>query len=226
MKLALALATAGFLAAAAPSPLETARDRQDRPALQKLVAESTAAAAQAPNDAEAQYRAALTCSYLAEVMIEQHERKPARQIAEQGIKAAEKAVALKPASAEYYRILGTLYGQAITDVMSGLSYGGKAKDALAKAMERAPKSSGVWVAHGVGNYYLPAQLGGGAPQATADFRKAIELDPKNPEAYLWLGVSLRKENKDAEARQAFTKALELNPNRVWIKQQLDKTPAK
>ena len=71
-----------------------------------------------------------------------------------------------------------------------------------------------------------AQLGGGAQQASADFRKAIELDPKNPEAYLWLGVSLRKENKDAEARQALTKALELNPNRVWVKQQLDKTPAK
>jgi tetratricopeptide (TPR) repeat protein len=226
MKLALALATAGLLAAAAPSPLESARDRQDRASLQKFVADSTAAAAQAPNDADAQYRAALACSYLAEVMIEQHERKPARQIAEQGIKPAEKAVALKPTSAEHYRLLGTLYGQAITDLMSGLSYGAKAKDALAKAMERAPKSSGVWVAHGVGNYYLPTQLGGGAPQASSDFRKAIELDPKNSEAYLWLGVSLRKENKDAEARQALAKALELNPNRVWVKQQLDKTPAK
>jgi Flp pilus assembly protein TadD len=41
-----------------------------------------------------------------------------------------------------------------------------------------------------------------------------------------LGLSLRKENRDAEARQAFTKSLELNPNRVWAKQQLEKTPAK
>ena len=31
--------------------------------------------------------------------------------------------------------------------------------------------------------------------------------------------------KNAEARQAFQKGLELDPNRVWIKQQLDKTPA-
>ena len=57
-------------------------------------------------------------------------------------------------------------------------------------------------------------------------QKAIELDPRNSEAHLWLGVSLRKENKEAEARQAFAKALELNPNRVWAKQQLDKTPGK
>ena len=57
-------------------------------------------------------------------------------------------------------------------------------------------------------------------------RAAIQLDPNNAEAYLWLGLSLRKQNKPVEARQAFAKSLELNPNRVWVKQQLDKTPAK
>jgi len=73
---------------------------------------------------------------------------------------------------------------------------------------------------------LPAMLGGGFKLASDDFRKAIELDPKNAEAYLWLGLSLRKENKEAEARQAFTKSLELNPNRFWTRQQLAKTPEK
>ena len=74
--------------------------------------------------------------------------------------------------------------------------------------------------------YVPTQLGGGAKLSIPDFQKAIELDPGNAEAYLWLGLSLRKENRDAEARQAFAKSLELNPNRVWAKQQLEKTPAK
>src|ERR1017187_8664830 len=55
--------------------------------------------------------------------------------------------------------------------------------------------------------------------ASYDVRKAIQLDSKNAEAYLWLGLSLRKENKEAEARQAFTKSLELNPNRFWTRQQ-------
>jgi tetratricopeptide (TPR) repeat protein len=220
------LLMAGLLAAPAPSPLELARDQQDRVALEKIVNEYSAAAAKAPNDAEQQYRAALACSYLAEVNIEQHDRKRGHQAAEQGIKAAEKAVALKPDAAEYYRVLGTLYGQAITDVISGLSYGPRAKDAVNKAVEKAPKSAAVYVARGVGNYYLPAQLGGGAKLAIADFQKAIAIDPKNAEAYLWLGLSLRKENQDADARRAFAKSLELNPNRVWAKQQLDKTPAK
>jgi tetratricopeptide (TPR) repeat protein len=222
----LAIFIAAFMAAAAPSPLEVARDKQDRAALTELAAQAGGAAAKAPNDAEAQYRAALANCYLAEVAIELRDRKAGRQIAEQGIRFAEKTVALKPGNAEYYRLLGTLYGQAVTDIMSGLTYGPKAKDAINKAVEKAPRSSLMYVARGVGNYYVPAQLGGGAKLSIPDFQKAIELDAGNAEAWLWLGLSLRKENRDAEARQAFAKSLELNPNRVWAKQQLEKTPAK
>src|SRR6478672_10498045 len=103
----LAIFIAALMAAAAPSPLEVARDKQDRPALTELATQASAAA-ETPNDAEAQYRAALANSYLAEVAIELRDRKAGRQIAEQGMKFAERAVALKPANAEYYRLLGTL----------------------------------------------------------------------------------------------------------------------
>src|SRR5262250_788753 len=132
----LAIVLAAFFAAPAPSPLESARDRQDRTALEKLAGDAAGAAAKASGDAEAQYRAALSYSYLAEVEIELRDRKAGRQSAEQGIEAAKKALALKPDNAEYYRVLGTLYGQAVTDVMSGLSYGPKAKDAINKAVEK------------------------------------------------------------------------------------------
>ena len=40
------------------------------------------------------------------------------------------------------------------------------------------------------------------------------------------GSALRDEHDNAGARQAISKSLELNPNRVWAKQQLEKTPAK
>jgi tetratricopeptide (TPR) repeat protein len=221
-----ALVLAAFMAAPPPSPMETARNQQDRTVLEKLAGEASAVAGKSPNDAEAQYRSALAYSYLAEVQIELHDRKAGRAAAEQGIKAAERAVALKPDNAEYYRVLGTLYGQGITDVMSGLSYGPKAKTAINKAVDKAPKSAVMYVARGVGNYYLPSQLGGGPQVAIPDFQKAIELDSKNAEAYLWLGLSLRKEKREEEARKAFQKSLELNPTRVWAKQQLNKTPAK
>jgi tetratricopeptide (TPR) repeat protein len=218
----LVLLLAGFMVVTS-TPMETARDAEDRPALEKIANEYSAAATKAPNDPDAQYRGALALSYLAEIEIEQRDRKGGQQAAERGMKFGERAISLKP-DAEYYRVLGTLYGQAIIDLPSGLNYGPKAKEAINKAVEKAPKSSTVYVARGVGNYYLPAMLGGGPKLASDDFRKAIQLDPKNAEAYLWLGLSLRKENKDAEARQAFTKSLELNPNRFWTRQQLAKMP--
>src|ERR1039457_5129233 len=99
------LLLAGFMAVA-PSPLETARDAEDRPALEKIVADYSVAAAKAPKDAEAQYRGALACSYLAEIAIEQRDRKLGQQTAERGMAFGERAITLKPEPAEYYRVLG------------------------------------------------------------------------------------------------------------------------
>jgi tetratricopeptide (TPR) repeat protein len=218
------LLIAGFFAAG-PSALETARDAQDRPALQRIAAEYAAAADKAQSDAEAQYRAALAASYLAEVALEVKDKKLAEDAAERGIKPAERAVSLK-GDARYYVVLGTLYGQVVpANVLMGLSYGKKCKEAIQKAIEKDSRLASAYEARGVGNYYLPQALGGGYELAANDFRKSIELEPKRAESYLWLGLSLRHQNKNAEARQAFQKSLELDPNRVWVKQQLDKTPA-
>ncbi len=211
--------------AAVAGDLEAARDRQDRAALTKMAADLAGAADKAQSDAAAQYRAALASSYLAEVSLELKDKQNAQRAAEAGIQMAERAVALKPSNAEYHRVLGTLCGQVVpASPLAGLSYGKRARDAVAKAIELNPKSSEAYLARGIGNYYLPAALGGGVDLALADFRKAIELDPKSADAYLWLGLSLRKGKSNADARKAFTKALEINPNRVWIKQQLEKTP--
>jgi tetratricopeptide (TPR) repeat protein len=219
------LLMAAFFVAANPA-LETARDLQDRPALEKFAADSAAVAEKAPNDAEAQFHAALAASYLAEVALELRDKKLAEEAAERGIKPAEHAIALKPDVAAYYVVLGTLYGQVVpANLLAGLSYGKKSKDAIQKAVEKDPKLAAAYEARGVGNYYLPSALGGGFDLAIADFRKSIELDPRSAASYLWLGLSLRKQNKNAEARQAFQKSLELDPRRVWTKQQLDKTPA-
>lgn len=210
----------------APNGLETARNAQDRASLEKIVAELSALAQKAPNNAEAQYRVALASSYLAEVALELRDKGQAQRAAEAGIRAAERALQLKPDVADYHRVLGTLCGQVIpANVFAGLSYGKRARDAIGKALERDPKSSKAYLARGVGNYYVPPALGGGGDAAIADFQKAIELDPNSADAYLWLGLGLRKVHRNAEARKAFTRSLELNPNRIWTKQQLEKTPA-
>ncbi len=207
------------------SDLIKARDRQDKAALEKMVGDLKPGADKDPKDAVAQYRLALAESYSAEVAIETHDKPAAKNAAQAGIEAAERAVALKPDSSEYQRTLGTLCGQMISGMgLAGLKYGKCALTAVNKAIELDPKSSINYLSHGVGNYYLPAALGGGYDLAIKDFRKAIELDSKNADAYLWLGVALRKVNQPDEAHKAIVKSLELNPNRMWAKQQLDKTP--
>jgi len=211
---------------ATPGAIENARDRQDRAALQNQIAELSAEAQKAPRDAAAQYRLALASSYLAEVALELHDKSQAEHIAESGIHAAERAIELDSHNSEYYRVLGTLCGQVVpANLLAGFSYGKRAREAIGKALELDPKSPQAYLARGVGNYYLPEALGGGPAVAIPDFRKAIELDPKSAEAYLWLGLAERKDHHNGEARSAFSRALELDPNRVWIKEQLEKTPA-
>ncbi len=214
------------VAIAGDSPtLIKARDQQDRAALDKILNDRRAAAAKQPNDAAAQYGLALAASYSAEVATEFRDKNATRNLAQTGIDAAERAVSLQPDSAENQRILGTLCGQIISgNTLSAIKYGKCALEAVNKAIELDPKSSINYVSHGVGNYYLPPALGGGIDLAIKDFRKAIDLDARNADAWLWLGIALRRGNQPEEGRKAIAKSLELNPNRLWARQQLDKTP--
>jgi tetratricopeptide (TPR) repeat protein len=206
--------------------LEEARNKQDRAALEKIAAALAGAAEKQPQNAEAQYRLAEAESYLAEVALEVRDKVGAKTAAETGIRAAERAVALKPKVAEYHRVLGTLCGQIIpSNVLLALRYGPCAREAIDKAVELDPKSSKAYLSRGVGNYYLPPAFGGGVEAAIRDFEKATQLDPGSADAHLWLGIALRKARRNAEARKALARSLELNPQRIWAKQQLEKTPA-
>jgi Tfp pilus assembly protein PilF len=72
---------------------------------------------------------------------------------------------------------------------------------------------------------LPANFGGGPENAMKDFRQAIALDPKSADAYLWMGIALKKQHQNAQAREALAKSLQLDPDRAWTRDQLEKTPA-
>jgi tetratricopeptide (TPR) repeat protein len=215
----------GFALAA--DNLELMRDKQDRGGLAQAAASLVATAEKNPGDADGWYRAAIAQVYISEVAMELGDKPGSQHGAEDGVKLIDKALAIKSNNADYYRVLGTLCGQVIpaNPIMGALSYGKRAKDALDKAVEMDPKSAPAFVAHGVGYYYLPPSFGGGPENAIRDFKQAINLDPKSADAYLWMGVAYRKLHQNPQAREAFTKALQYAPARVWAKEQLDKTPA-
>lgn len=219
--------TLSLLVLAAPLQLERARDRQDLDQLRAAVTSLSEVAAKAPADAGAQYRLALASSYLAETALELGDRGAAVKFAEAAIPAAQRAVSLDGSVSEHHRVLGVLCGQVIPgNALMAVKYARCASSSLQRAIELAPDAYQNYLSRGIGYYYLPPAFGGGVEPAMKDFRKAIQLNPKSADAYLWLGVALRKAGRNSEARQAIAKSLELNPNRVWAKQQLAKTPAK
>lgn len=227
MRILLPLLIASCLAAELPADLRKARDAQDRPALDRLAAAAGSAAQAKPNDANALYAAAQAQLIRAQVAMELRDKNAARSAAEEGIRSAEKAVALKPNSGEYHRILGTLCGQVIpANVLAGMKYGRCAMDEVNKAVDLAPNAAEGYLSRAVGNYYLPASFGGGPDLALKDIDKALQLDAKDADVWLWKGIILRKLNRNPEARQALQKSLALHPARVWAKQQLEKTPEK
>jgi len=225
--LLFSLAASGLFAADANSELTAARDHQDLPALTALVSKYQQAVDARPQCNDCLYKLALANSYAAEVTMELRDKRKSEAFAEAGMGTAQKLTAAAANNAEYHRLLGELCGQVIpaNPIFGALKYGQCAKDEIDKAIQLDGKLALAYVSRGVGNYYLPSSMGGGLDIALKDFDKALAIDPKLTDAYLWKGVTLRKANKNADARQAFQKALELNPQRVWTKQQLDKTPA-
>jgi Flp pilus assembly protein TadD len=195
--------------------LMKARDAQDRQALEKQI--HTLQGSAKPQDPSSLYRLALAQSTLAEVAQELRDKVAAKGAAEGGMDPIKKAIALKPDNAEYHRLPA--------NGLAGLKDGKCAQDEVTQALKLNPNLADAHLARGVGNYYLPPSFGGGVELAIKDFEKAIQLNPKFSEAYLWLGVALRKANRNVDARKAFQKSLDLNPNRLWAKQQLEKTPA-
>lgn len=223
-----ALATAAAASGVTAADLQKARDQQNLGALDSMIAQLKHAADAASQSAELQYRLALGYSYAAEVAMELHDRKKSESYAEAGMPPARRAVDENTGNAEYHRLLGEMCGQVIpaSPLLGTLKYGPCAKEEIDKAIQLDGKLALAYVSRGVGNYYLPSSMGGGIDLALKDFNKAIELDPNLADAYLWKAVTLRKANRDLEARQAFQRALQLDPDRIWAKEQLGKTPAR
>lgn len=202
------------------SEMRRARNRQDRAALDQLIGKLK-------GQSDGNYDLALAYSYAAEVAMEQRDKRKAQDYAESGIPIAQKAIEQNPNDAKAHRVLGELCAQVIpaNPLLGGLKYGQCARDEVNKAIQLDGKSALAYLSRGVGNYYLPASFGGGVEPALKDLDKAIALDPKLSEAYLWKGIALRKANRNAEAHQSIAKAVQLSPDWIWAKEQLEKTPA-
>jgi tetratricopeptide (TPR) repeat protein len=153
-----------------------------------------------------------------------------RPLLEQADSLLERSAAKLPL-AETYALRSSVLGQLINNPLRGMTLGPRSSSAMDRALELAPRNPRVWLLRGIGAMFTPAMFGGGVDKAEEYLRKAIALfaddRPAPPlpawghaEAYVWLGQALHRQKRIDDARAAYAKALELQPENGWVRQVL------
>ena len=158
----------------------------------------------------------------------QHDEKEYRPLLEAADSLLERS-ATKLELAETYALRSSVLGQLIgSNPLRGMTLGPRSSNAMDRAVELGPNNPRVWLLRGIGAMFTPGLFGGGLDKAEAYLTKAIALFPNDKpapampawghaEAYIWLGQLHKRRDRIDDARQAFSKALELEPENGWVK---------
>lgn len=145
----------------------------------------------------------------------------------------KEAIELEDNFSDAHALLASAYSQKLgLNPHLGMVLGPEIKRVLEKSKRLEGNNPRVVWTDGMNDYYTPAMFGGDKQRAITKLEQALELfakeeirDPFQPswgydEACVHLGI-MRQETGDPEgARQAFVKALEVNPNNGWVKDHL------
>lgn len=143
---------------------------------------------------------------------------------------------------ETFALQASVYGQMIglsPGPITAMRLGPKSDNLMDQAVRLGPSNPRVFLMRGIGNIFKPKLFGGGLDKAERDIQKAITLFPADKpqgaaptwghaEAFAWLGQVYARDDKRDEARRAYQKALEVDPEFGWVKYvllpELDKKP--
>jgi imidazolonepropionase-like amidohydrolase len=115
-----------------------------------------------------------------------------------------------------------------------MSLGFQTYQYFGKAFEKSPDNPRVHYLKGVSDLYTPQEYGGGADAAIKTLTKSVELfkketveDPVLPswgkdEAYTFLGIAYNQKGDQHKAAGYFQKALEINPEFIMARDELEK----
>ena len=121
-------------------------------------------------------------------------------------------------------VLGQLIG---TNPLKGMTLGPRSNAAMERAIELGPTNPRVWLLRGIGAIFTPSMFGGGEERAERYLRRAIELFESDAatapypswghaEAWLWLGQVHGRQHRVDDARRAYARALELEPDNAYV----------
>ncbi len=162
------------------------------------------------------------------------EKASSEQNADAGIAALEEAVTLEPAFADAYGLLASLYGQkAGGGMMAGMKYGQKSAVTMERAITLQPKNPRILLLEGVSLFFKPAMWGGDKQKGLANLQRACDLaeqgacaakeafmpDWGHADVFAWKGLMFAKsdESDTDNAKAAYERALQVEPNYNWVK---------
>jgi len=203
-----------------------ARDHADVETLQALISTALTEAAQ-QNSAAAYEKLAQLDLWLCEVGRDKSDGQLVKTAAQDGVDAANKAVALNDKSSEAHRLEGELLGELIPHVFAGgMRYGPLSSKQLDRAIQLDPRNANAYVARGVNYFYTPSVFGGGHDKAIAMLKEAIEVDSTSDLPHLWLAfIYLEDGNIDSSFRE-ITEARRINSERSFTNHLYEQITAK
>jgi tetratricopeptide (TPR) repeat protein len=153
---------------------------------------------------------------------------PVMDLIGEGQDALEKAVKLLPDYSDAHRALGSLYGLIISikGGMEGAFLGSKMTAEIKKAIKLDPENSLAYKEMAISYYYTPVLWGGDLDKAEKNIRKALSLDDKNPDVYLYLGLILAGKGKMTEGISALEEGLKLFPGHHELSRNLEELKKK
>jgi tetratricopeptide (TPR) repeat protein len=194
-----------------------ARDGADVTQLQQYI-QATSKEASAKNSAELYERLALFNYWLCEAGHDQQDERIVKRAAQDGVSAAEKAIALNSNSSESHRLLSSLLGELIPLAFAGgMRYGKRASEEADKAIKLDPANPSAYITRALNYFFTPAMFGGNRDKAIEMLKKASELDPKSDTAHIWLAQVYLAAERREEALNEINAAGRLNPNRAMQK---------
>jgi tetratricopeptide (TPR) repeat protein len=178
------------------------------------------------------YYIAYCDNQLVNLFMSKQDKGKVKKYVNDGLDHLEDAVEEKPDFAEAYAMMSSLYGTKIAVMpWAGFWYGPKSGKLMGKAMALEPENPRINLINGISMKFTPESFGGGVASAKLYLNKAAELfivdspEPIMPswghsDVYAWLGLIELDGKNSAEAKVHFEKALEINPNNNWVKNQL------
>lgn len=157
------------------------------------------------------YDLSRTDDYLHKAELNAHHDSAAKKWLDNAIENAETAIARDDRSADAHALLGDLYGEKISGMLSGMKYGPKANTEVEKALQLDPNNAFAYAVLGRKYLYSPPMFGGNIDKAIDSFHKATTYDPQSYEDFVWLAIAYRKHGDTGDYQQAIRHALELNP---------------